>query len=123
MAPEDVLGDAELRADAADLVLEQPAQRLDHIEVHDLREPADVVMRLDARARLRLATARLDHVGIDRALHEELDSPDLLRLRLELANEFLADDRALLLGVLDVREPIEEALRRVDVHEPQARSE
>src|SRR6185503_4896923 len=105
MAPEDVLGDAELRADAADLVLEQAAQRLDDIEVHDLGEPADVVMRLDARARLRLATARLDDVGIDRALHEELHRADLLRLGLELANELLADDRALLLGILDVREP------------------
>ena len=35
------------RADAAHLVLEQLAQRLEQLQVHALRQAADVVMRLD----------------------------------------------------------------------------
>src|SRR5512142_718648 len=87
-------------------------------------------MRLDARARLGLAALRLDDVGIDRPLHEERlravrvgEEAHLLRLFLEAADELLADDRALALGVGDVCETREKTLRRVHVHEAQARSE
>ena len=123
MAPEDVLGDPELRADATDLVLEETAQRLDHLERHDLGQPADVVVRLDACARLRLTRARLDHVGVDRALHEQVDAADAPRLLLEAADELLPDDGALLLRIADPIEATEEALRRVDLHQTQPRTE
>src|SRR5205814_992107 len=101
MPPEDVLRDAELGSHAPDLVLEEAAERLDDFERHHLWKNTDVVMRLDASARLRIPRARLDHVGVDRPLHEE-------RLRravageafhprdaFEAANELLSDDRAL----------------------------
>ena len=48
------LGQAELLADAAHLVLEQQPQRLDQVEVHLLRQAADVVVRLDRRRRAGL---------------------------------------------------------------------
>ena len=54
-----------------DLVLEQGAQRLDQRELQVVGQAADVVVRLDVgRA---LAAAGLDHVGVERALDEELD--------------------------------------------------
>ena len=57
MPPEDVFGYAELGSDAADLVLEEAAERLDDFERHHLRKTTDVVMRLDASARLRVPRA------------------------------------------------------------------
>ena len=68
LAPHDLLGQAELLADRAHLVLEQVAQRLDELEVHVVGEAADVVVRLDGGV---VVAARLDDVGIQRALHEE----------------------------------------------------
>ena len=44
-------------------------------------------------------------------------SPSFARLLLEDADELLADDLALLLGIVDAREPREEALLRLHVHE------
>ena len=70
LAPDHPLGQAQLLADAAHLVLEQHPQRLDQLEVHVLREPADVVVRLDRRGDA-LAAARLDHVRVEGALDEE----------------------------------------------------
>ena len=65
----DLLGQPELLADLAHLVLEQVAQRLDQLEVHVLGQPAHVVVALDVgRGR---STPRLDHVGIQRSLHQE----------------------------------------------------
>ena len=68
LAPHDLLGQPELLADRAHLVLEQLAQRLDELEVHVVGQAADVVVALDVRV---VAAARLDDVGIQRALHEE----------------------------------------------------
>ncbi len=69
--------------------------------------------------------SRLDHVRVQRSLHEEADvaakvsscARQSLRLVLEDANELLADDLALLLGIGDTREPREEALLRLHVDE------
>ena len=47
LAPDDLVGQAELGADRAHLVLEQVAQRLDQLEAHVLGEAADVVVALD----------------------------------------------------------------------------
>ena len=91
-----VLGQAQLAASLTDLVLEQVAQRLDNLlEVHIIRQAADVVVALDGRA--LAAEAALDHVGIDGALGQEVHGADLLGFILEHADELLADDLALAL--------------------------
>ncbi len=112
LASDDDLGQPELAADRADLVLEQRAERLDEFERHVLGQAADVVVRLDVR---RAGTAAgLDDVGVERALDEELDLARVgvrrrgigagfehegLGRRLERADELAADDLALLLRV------------------------
>jgi hypothetical protein len=103
-------------ADAPDFVLEEHAQRLDEHHLHVLGQAADVVVRLDLR-RDAFVAAGLDHVGVQRPLHEVADAAETARLGLEHADELLADAPPLLLGVVDAREPREEALLRVDVHE------
>jgi len=42
LTPDDVLRQAELLAHRPDLVFEQEPERLDEVEVHVLRQPADV---------------------------------------------------------------------------------
>ena len=51
LAPDDLLGQSQLLADGAHLVLEQQPQRLDELERHLGGETADVVVRLDRRRR------------------------------------------------------------------------
>ena len=114
LAPHDLLGQAELLADRAHFVLEQVAQRLDELEVHVVGEAADVVVRLDVRV---VAAARLDDVGIQRALHEEARVAEIARGFFEHADEQLADDLALALGIDDVVERAEEPVGRLHVHE------
>ena len=69
LAPDEPLGQPELGADRADLVLEQRAQRLDELELEVVGQAADVVVGLDRRR--AGAAAGLDHVGVQRALDEE----------------------------------------------------
>ena len=98
----------------AHLVLEQLAQRLDELEVHLLGQAADVVVALDGRRR-PLERDALDHVRVQRALREELARSSIcLGLFLEDLDELAADDLALLLGVGDARERVEEPLAGVD---------
>ena len=86
-------------------------------ELQVVGQPADVVVRLDVRR--AGAAAGLDDVGVERALHEELDAlavgrgvgDDLAPGGLEDADELAADDLALLLGVGDAGERVEEPLR------------
>ena len=73
MPPDEVFGQAQLHAQPAHFVLEQVAQRLDQLEAELLRQAADVVMQLDRRRRAVGRGAAFDHVGIERALGEELD--------------------------------------------------
>ena len=72
-------GQPELLADQPDLVLEQRAQRLDELELEVVGQPAHVVVGLDVRG--AGAAAGLHHVGVERALHEELDALAVLRRR------------------------------------------
>ena len=80
-------------------------------------QAADVVVALDVRR--AGAAAGLDDVGVERALHEELDrlavgpglGDDLAGRLLEDPDELAADDLALLLGVGDPGERVEEPLR------------
>ena len=73
-------------------------------------------MRLDRRGDA-LGAARLDHVGVERPLHEPADVAELPRLLLEDADELAADDLPLLLRLLDAVEQLEESLLRLHVDE------
>ena len=64
-----------------------------------------------------VAAARLDDVGVERALHEEARVVEVARRLLEHADERLADDLALALGIDDVVERAEEPVARLHVHE------
>jgi hypothetical protein len=68
LAPHDLVGQAQLGAHLADLVLEEQAQGLDQVELHVLGEAAHVVVALDLGG---AGGARLDDVGVERALHQE----------------------------------------------------
>ena len=116
LAPHHPLGHAELLADAPHLVLEEQAQRLDEAHLHVLRQPADVVVRLD-RLGDAVGAARLDHVRVERSLDEPGRIAELARLVLEDADELLADDHALRLGVGHAGELREEPLLRLHMHE------
>jgi hypothetical protein len=59
----------------------------------------------------------LDHVGIERALREEIGAADLLGLLVEHVDEGGADDLALLLGIRDARQAREEQFARVAVNQ------
>ena len=68
LAPDETLGQSELRADRSDLILEQHPQRFDKLEAEVLGQATDVVVGLDRRR--ALAPAGLDHVGVERPLHQ-----------------------------------------------------
>src|SRR5437867_3497627 len=76
-------------------------------------------MRLDLRCDLVVAP-RLDHVRVERPLHEEADVPELGGLLLEHTDELLADDLALLLRILDALEPREKTRLRLHMDERHA---
>ena len=95
MAADEMLRQPELAAERPHLVLEQFAQRLDQLQVHALRQAADVVVRLDRHRRAAGERHALDHVGIERALREEIRAADLLRLLVEHVDEQRADGLAL----------------------------
>ena len=73
---------------------------------------------LDRRRPGAPVPARLDHIRIERSLDEEADVRQFLRLLLEHANELLADDLALALGLDHAGEPLQEALLSGHVDEP-----
>ena len=108
MAADQRIVEAQGAADAAHLVLEEFAQRLDELEGHVVREAADVVVGLDGRRRAA-HRERLDHVRVERPLHEEAGvGAQLAGGVLEDADKGLADDPALPLGVGDALEGREE---------------
>src|SRR5688500_5197080 len=112
-APDELLLESQLEAEAPDLVLEQLAHRLDELQPHLLGQAADVVMRLDDGGR-PLDRNGFDDVGIERALNEEVDVRNALRLFLEDGDELVADALALGLRLLDPGEALIETLARVD---------
>ena len=114
MAVHHVRRQAEFHADAAHLVLEQLAQRLDQAELHVLGQAADVVVRLDDVRLAGLAAGRFDHVRIDGALRQPLHVRQLGRLLFEDLHEQAADDLALGFRFIDALERGEIALGGVD---------
>ena len=109
LSPDDLGRQPDLLAHVADLVLEEQTQGLHEVEREVLGQPAHVVVALDVG---RVPRARLDDVGVERALDEEARTvaapAELERHGLELADEELADDLALGLGVDHARQGIEE---------------
>src|SRR3546814_16300886 len=83
MAANQTLRQAELAPERAHLVLEQLAQRLDQLHLHARRQAAHVVVRLDGDAGAAGEGDRLDDVGIERALRQEIRTTDLRRLLIE----------------------------------------
>ncbi len=62
----------------------------------------------------------LDHVRVERALHQEVDASDALGLLLEGLDEEVPDDPALALGIDHAPKLRNEALRGIDAHQPHA---
>jgi len=110
----DGLGEPQLAADLADLILEEVAQGLDERQLHRLGQPADIVVGLDGRCS---PAAALDDIRVERPLGQERDVLELVGLGLEDPDELLADPLALLLGVGDTGQSREEALPSIDVDE------
>ena len=113
MATDERLGQAELTAERAHFVLEQFAQRLDKFQMHALGQAADIMVRFDGDRRSAGERHALDHVGIERALRQKIGRSfpftcDFLRFGLEHIDEQFADGLALLLGIVDASERVEE---------------
>ena len=98
-------------AQRAHLVLEKHAQRLHKpLEAHIPGQAADVVVAFDGGAGLRAA---FDDIRIDGALEQIVRAAELFCLLLEHADELLADDLALALGLGHAGEAVEKAPARV----------
>mmetsp|Transcript_21834 Transcript_21834/g.62206 ORF Transcript_21834/g.62206 Transcript_21834/m.62206 type:complete len:212 (-) Transcript_21834:716-1351(-) len=114
MPPHAGLIDAQRDAELSHFVLEQLAQRFDQLELHGVRQPADVVVRLDRR-RWTLVRNRLDDVRVERALEKVLAISvqlllDLVGLLLEHLNEGVADDFALPFRLRDTLQLVQEPI-------------
>src|SRR5579864_5799972 len=108
LALQNLFRHGEVAADAADLVFEKIFERLNELELHLFGQSTDVVVGLDGLRRAANG-ARFNDVGIQGALRQPFDFADLaldaVRLLLEDADEFGANDLALLFGVGDARKP------------------
>ena len=91
----------QFQSQLAHLVFEKALERFDERELHVLGKPADVVMALDERGGIARDGHGLDHVGIQRALREELRFARALGGGLENIDERFADDLAFALGIAD----------------------
>ena len=119
MPADDLRGQPELAPHLAHLVLEQLPQRLDQLPRQVGPQASNVMVRLDRDGGPALRGRGLDHVRVQRPLHQEPDVPplDVPRRVLEHVDEGVPDAAALLLGVLDSHELADEALARV--HDPE----
>ena len=114
MAHQEFLLDAEVTADPAHFILEELTQRFHQLELHAFRQSAHIVVALD-RGRRPAHRDGLDHIGIQRALGEEVEVAERLRFLVEHVDEGGADDLALGLGIGDAGETGEEEVGGVDV--------
>ena len=116
LAVNHLLGHAQLQPDRTHLVLEQVAQRLDELKAQAGREATHVVVRLDLDGgRRHVRRRRLDHVGVERALGEEVDPAQAQRFGLEHSDELAPDDSPLLFRVDHAAERLQEPVGRIDV--------
>ncbi len=117
LARDDVLGQAEHAAQRAHFVFKERSQRFDQFEIHVFGKSADVVMRLDLVPGFAPRRLRLDHVGIQRPLHEKFHAGNLGRFFFEQPDEFVPDDHALALGILNAGQFAEKPFARVHRHD------
>ena len=119
MTAYEVLGDAQLAAHTAHLVLEEPLQRFAQREVHLLGQTTHIMMALDD---LACDIEALDAVGIDGSLGKPLGIGYLVRLLVEHLHEVAADDLALLLGFCHAFQVAEEAFAGIHTYNVQAQA-
>lgn len=124
---DELLVEAELASELADLILEELAERLNELEAvalgHALGQATDVVVSLDGLAGTLEGDA-LNDIRVEGALQEELNLAGAVRvggfllnafgLHLENVNELATNEAALGLGVSDTLEAVEELLAGVD---------
>ena len=113
LAQDNFLRQAEFEPELAHFVLEQAFQRLDELELHFLRQAADVVMALDERGGIAGDGHGFDHVGIKRALREKFRLAGALGRRLKNFDERPADDFAFAFRVGHAFEPFQKQFRGV----------
>ena len=106
VAREEPVRQPEHLPERAHLVLEELAQRLYDAEIHPLRQPADIVVALDGARRPAMKRDRLDDIGVERPLGQELGPPAPRpgkppRLLFKDLYERVADAAALLFRVRD----------------------
>ncbi len=112
LTPDKFLRNAEFETRTADLVLKEDTQRLDDLlEIHIVRQTADIMMAFDHRGR---AGSRLDHVRIDRSLHKEIHCADLFCFFFKDPDELRADDLAFLFRVGNAGKFSEEPVLGID---------
>ena len=99
MATDEAVGQAQLAAKCADLVLEQLPQGFDQFQAHLFGQAAYVVVRFDGDRRTAREGNGFDYIRVERALGKELGPVDGIGMFLEHINEQLADDLAFGLGV------------------------
>ena len=114
LPPDDLVRQAEERAQLADLVLEELAQRLDQLEAHVRGQAAHVVVGLD-RGRRTLERHRLDDVRVERPLGQPRDVTELAGFVLEHRDELGPDRLPLDLGIRDTFQLIDESLTCIDM--------
>ena len=119
MAGDEMLRHAELAADPADLVLEEPLERLTELEFHLLRQSAHIVMTLDDLAG---DVKTLYPVRVYGALRKPLGIRNLLSLTVEDLDEAFAYYLPLLLRIGDTREPSHEKRAGVNAHHIEAQA-
>ena len=100
--------------DGADFILEQVSKRLDQLEAKIGGEAANVVMGLDPVRIDGIVTRTFDHVGIERALCQEIDLPQGSGLALEDLDEGRTDPPALLFRVDNPLQGDQELVAGVD---------
>ena len=115
MAPDERVGQTQLDAQPANLVLEQVAQRLDQLEAELLGQAADIVVNLDRRRRPVGCAAAFDHVGIERSLSQELRPGDRSCLLAKDIDEHVTDPDSFFLRVDHPFERLRETGRRASI--------
>ena len=78
---------------------------------------ADIVVRLDRHRWPAGERHAFDYVRIKRALREEVSAANLLGFLFEHIDEQLADDLALLLGIVDAGKLLQEQVFGLNVHQ------
>ncbi len=117
MPPDKTVRQPQLAAKLAHFVLEQLAQGLQQLQLHPLRQAADIVVRLDRHRRAAREGDAFDHIGIERALRQEIRAAEFRRLLIEHIDEQRADRLALGFRVGDAVQRRQKAFRCIDMHE------